>query len=123
MTDLGRILLVDDEPSVLEMTAELLAMAGYAVVPESRGRAAIERLAAGEAFDALVTDQSMPEMTGEEVILRARLIAPALPCLLVTGHGTNTELADEFTVLRKPYRGAQLAAAIEALLRAPPETA
>ena len=117
-----RILLVDDDPSVLELTGELLGMAGYTVVPETTGRAAIDRLEAGETFDALVTDHSMPEMTGEELVLRVRLLAPDLPCLLVTGHGDAIELAQPIKVLRKPFRGTQLASAIETLLAEGPAT-
>ena len=118
----ARILLVDDDPSVLELTGELLDMAGYVVVPERTGHRAIERLNAGEVFDALVTDHSMPEMTGEELILRVRLLAPELRCLLVTGHGDTIELSQAMAVLRKPFRGTQLATAIEALrAEGPPE--
>ncbi len=118
MTKAAHILLVDDDPSVLELTGELLEMSGYTVVREGTGRAAVERLLAGEAFDALVTDHSMPEMTGEELILRVRLLAPDLPCLLVTGHGDGIDLAEGITMLRKPFRAIQLAGAIEALLAA-----
>lgn len=118
-----RILLVDDDPAVLELTGELLGMAGYTVAAETSGSRAIARLDAGEAFDALVTDHSMPGMTGEELILRVRLLAPDLPCLLVTGHGETIELARPIAVLRKPFRAAQIAAAIEALLAQRPPAA
>ena len=118
----ARILLVDDDASVLDLPGELLGLAGYVVVCETTGRGAIERLNAGERFDALVTDHSMPEMTGEELVLRVRLLAPELPCLLMTGHGEAIELTQAIKVLRKPFRGAQLAGAIEALLaEGPPE--
>ncbi len=115
-----RVLLVDDDPSVLELTGELLAMSGYAVVPELSGHGAVARLVAGEAFDALVTDHSMPEMTGEELIQRARLIAPGLRCLLVTGHGDSIDVVGGIMVLRKPFRIAHLAAALAELLGAWP---
>ena len=119
MSGATRVLLVDDDASVLELTGELLAMVGFDVIPERSGRAALERLLAGETFGALVTDHSMPEMTGEELILRVHRLAPELPCLLVTGHGENVELSPGVALLRKPFRASQLAAVLERLLAQP----
>jgi len=112
-----RILLVDDDASVLDLTQELLVLAGYAVLPAAGAAAALAHLTAGEQFDALVTDHSMPGMSGEELIIRVRALVPALPCLLMTGHGDMAaELSVEVAVLRKPFRASELAAAVREVL-------
>ena len=111
-----RILLVDDDPSVLDLTQELLGMAGYAVEAATGPAAALALLAAGQIFDALVTDHSMPGMSGEELIIRARALNPALPCLLMTGHGEMSDMEIDVAVLRKPFRASELAAAVRGVL-------
>jgi CheY-like chemotaxis protein len=111
-----RILLVDDDPNVLELTGALLAKAGYAVATATAAADAFARLAAGERFDVLVTDQSMPSMTGEELILHVRAAWPGLPCLLLTGHADAFESRIDVPVLGKPFRASQLAAALAELV-------
>jgi CheY-like chemotaxis protein len=112
-----RILLVDDDASVLDLTQELLGLAGYAVLPAAGAAVALAHLAAGEQFDALITDHSMPGMSGEELIIRVRALVPALPCLLMTGHGDMAEeLSVDVVVLRKPFRASELAAAVREVL-------
>jgi CheY-like chemotaxis protein len=112
-----RILLVDDDASVLDLTRELLAMAGYDVLPAPGGAAALKHVESGEAFDALITDHSMPGMSGEDLIIRIREDRPALPCLLMTGHGDVSEdLSVDVAVLRKPFRASELAAAVRGVL-------
>ena len=110
------ILLVDDDPDVLALTRELLGMAGYSVVAADGGDAALALIAGGARFDALVTDHSMPGMTGEELVMAARKLLPGLPCMLMTGHGETVELSSPLPVLRKPFRAAQLADAVRALI-------
>ena len=113
----ARILLVDDDPSVLDLTQELLSMAGYEVLAAPGGMAALARMDSGERFDALVTDHSMPGMSGEDLIRRVRERCPDLPCLLMTGHGDMSEELDvEVSVLRKPFRASELAAAVRGVL-------
>ncbi len=114
----ARILLIDDDPAVLELTGELLGLVGHTVTSVTSADAALEMIANGETFDAVITDQSMPGMTGAELILRLRLLVPEMPCLLITGHGENADVEEGITVLRKPYRAAHLAAALADL--APP---
>lgn len=116
-----RILLVDDDLSVLDLTQELLGLSGYAVLAAPGGAAALAHIAAGERFDAVITDHSMPGMSGEELIVRIRALLPTLPCLLMTGHGDMTEdLTIEVNVLRKPFRASELAAAVRGVLAPPP---
>ena len=81
-----RILLVDDEASVAEMGYHLLTRLGYAVVTYTSSREALDAFrAAPERFDLLITDHTMPEMTGEALARAVRQIRPELPLILCTG--------------------------------------
>lgn len=111
------VLLVDDDEAVLELTSELLRMAGYEVTALASANQALARLRAGERFDALVSDQSMPDMRGDTLIRAAREAVPGLACLLITGFGAADDI-DDIAVLHKPYRVGQLDAAIRAQIAA-----
>ncbi|MCW8086287.1 PAS domain S-box protein [Sabulicella glaciei] len=116
----GRILLVDDDLIVREVTAEQLLEDGYEVVSAASGAAALEML--GEvAPDLLLTDLSMPEMDGATLIREARARRPGLPALLLTGFADRAaDLAqggeNGFALLRKPATAQELAASITLLL-------
>ncbi|KAA5607996.1 PAS domain S-box protein [Rhodovastum atsumiense] len=115
----ARILLVDDDELVRETLAAQLEDAGFATLTVSGGAEAVAALEAGEAVDALVSDLSMPGMSGVETIQKARHLRPNLPCFLLTGYvGERAALAaeDAFTLVRKPVAGRQLANRIEASL-------
>jgi DNA-binding NtrC family response regulator len=111
-----RILLVDDDDAVRELCVEVLDFAGYEVVAAWRGEDALARLLAGERFAALVTDQSMAGLSGDALIAQAGVLAPGMPCLLMTGHGESVRTAIDVPVLRKPFRTAQLAAIVAELV-------
>jgi len=115
MTAPRRILLVDDDPHVLEISLEVLGMSGFEVITATDGEQALARLQSGEPFAALVTDHSMPGLSGLDLVRQARALAPDMPCLLVTGYGDTVEGGIEVTLLRKPFRVIELAAAVEAL--------
>jgi two-component system, cell cycle sensor histidine kinase and response regulator CckA len=110
------ILLVDDDHAVLELMGELLRLDGHRVTPVTSGRAALERIRSGGGFDVVITDQSMPGMPGDELIRELRVYAPDVRCLLVTGYGDTGDLAPGTAILRKPFRAAQLSAAVAGLL-------
>jgi len=119
-TRLARILLVDDDTLIRTSTVALLEDLGHTVVDADSARHALEILAVDAAFDIVMTDQAMPEMTGVEL---ARIIEgkyPHMPILLATGF---TDLPPgqriDLPRLTKPYRLAQLQAAIGQLLRPP----
>jgi DNA-binding NtrC family response regulator len=106
---------VDDDIDVLMVLSETLAELGYRTVEAMRADIALDHLRRGERFAVMVTDQAMPGMTGNELIVEAMRLLPGLPCLLVTGFGDIVEPAGAAQVLRKPYRAADLAAALERL--------
>jgi signal transduction histidine kinase len=89
----GRVLVVDDHPTVREATSELLAMQGYAV--ETAGSVA-EALAAleRERFAVVVTDVGLPDRPGWEVARAAKEKSPGTVVLLVTGWGSHFSLEE-----------------------------
>jgi len=89
----GRILFVDDEEVIAQMSTEILERLGYTVTMRSNS---IEALAAFQndptRFDLVITDQTMPGMTGTDLARRLLQIRPELPVILCTGF---SNLVDE----------------------------
>jgi PAS domain S-box-containing protein len=82
----GRILFVDDEPTLANMAAEMLSCLGYnATVYTSSVEALKTFQAAPWQFDVVITDQTMPETTGERLARELRGIRPDIPIILCTG--------------------------------------
>jgi signal transduction histidine kinase len=113
-----RILLVDDEKPLLIMTAELLTRLGYEPAPFSDPRSALASLEAmPTAYDAVLTDEMMPGLTGTALTRAALRARPDLPVILFSGH-IDPVLAQAATeagareVLRKPVQSRELAAAL-----------
>ncbi len=83
----GRILFVDDDQMILSMGREILESYGYRVVTATNGRNAIETFEQDpNGFDALVTDYSMPEMNGHELIRKAMALRSDIPAILCSGY-------------------------------------
>jgi len=119
----GRILVVDDQRTVAEMTAGLLRNLGHEVQVALDGEAALEHLRAGR-FDLVVCDIMMPGMDGYDVCrrLRADPATMLLPVVLVTSADPQAERikgievgADDF--LTKPLNWAELFGRVKRLLR------
>ncbi|MDX2192947.1 MAG: response regulator [Gemmatimonadales bacterium] len=109
----GRVLLVDDEPSVLHTAQRLLAHAGAKVTTAVDGETALRLVEAGpEAFDLVILDLSMPGKDGREVLKELRLLAPLLPVVLSSGYAPDRgdlEWLDGVTdFLQKPYTAQDL---------------
>jgi two-component system, cell cycle sensor histidine kinase and response regulator CckA len=79
------VLIVDDEEAILRFVARALGDAGYTTTTASSGPDAIAIAGTGAAFDVMVTDVMMPEMTGDELARRLRLLHPSLKVLYLTG--------------------------------------
>jgi PAS domain S-box-containing protein len=121
----ARVLLVDDEALVREITTEGLEAAGCAVLAVGSAAEAIEFLESGQAVDLLITDLSMPGMDGIALIREAQRRRPGLRAILLTGFATDAaELAiggtirSTFSLLRKPIEPAALAERAAVLLDA-----
>jgi PAS domain S-box-containing protein len=113
-----RILVVDDDLLIAMSTVDMLEDLGHEVAEANSGARALEILQSGREFDLLITDYSMPRMTGGQLAKAAQKIRPGLPILLATGYA---ELPQDFDIdlprLSKPYQQDQLAAEIAKLLR------
>ena len=82
----GRILFVDDEPAVVRMGEKLLGRLGYTVQGETSSVQALRLFRAEPSgFDLVVTDQTMPEMTGETLSREIRRIRADVPIIVCTG--------------------------------------
>lgn len=120
-----KILIVDDDPLILESTVHILSAWGCNVTSADSLKAVTERLAAGETWDLVITDYQLEDhITGLNIIhtLKARH-TQAVPCILITGN-TSQELSKLINaggghVLYKPVRPAKLRSLVEFLLRGP----
>jgi PAS domain S-box-containing protein len=111
-----RVLVVDDDATVREVTAGFLSDLGHDTVEAADGDAALRVLEDDPSVRLMVADFAMPRMTGAELSERARAMRPDLPILLVTGYAELAKLAAGIPVLHKPYRQADLAEQVAMLL-------
>jgi len=81
-----RILLIDDEEQIIDIEQQILERLGYKVTPKTDSQEALEEFAAlPEKFDLVITDMTMPKMTGEQLARRLMEIKPDIPVILCTG--------------------------------------
>ncbi len=82
----GHILLVDDEAVLVRAIKTILEIKGYSVVATTSGAEALELFrSSSEPFDAVITDQTMPGLTGEQLAMELRQLQPDIPVILCTG--------------------------------------
>ncbi len=118
-SDARPVLVVDDQPSVLEVTALYLETMGYSVQRHPDPVSALEAvLAAPATFQLVITDFSMPAMDGLELAEQIWEKAPEMPIVFMTGFGDDLarRLAGAnrpAALLAKPFRRAELVHAIE----------
>jgi PAS domain S-box-containing protein len=103
-----RILLVDDESILVEMTTSQLEALGYRVTSRSNSIEALELFKKRpDCFDLLLTDMTMPQMTGDDLANEIRRIRPDIPVILCTGFSSkvtseNARLLNIDAFLMKP---------------------
>ena len=108
-----RILVVDDEPMVRLVTTKLLRLRGHTVDDADGGAAALDCLAALQ-YDLVITDLSMPGMSGRELAAEVRRRFPALPVVLLTGDtDAEAEGSDVSAVVKKPFQLDALEAVVQ----------
>jgi signal transduction histidine kinase/ActR/RegA family two-component response regulator len=90
----GRVAVVDDEPAVARFMQELLAGWGLAVTAFADGAATLRALESGVAFDIVITDQTMPGMTGIALAQAMHARQPHVPVVLYTGRADAVARAD-----------------------------
>jgi CheY-like chemotaxis protein len=103
-SDSYSILLVDDDPLVLEATGGMLGHLGHRVTVAGSGAEALDVMR-DTPVDLLITDYAMPGMTGAELIRQIRQARPTLPVTLATGFAELVKAAEPtLPRLDKPYR-------------------
>ena len=115
----GRILVVDDDPAVRAVTAEMLRQIGYGVAEAASGQTALDALARGEIYDLAIVDIAMPGLNGIETVRRARERWPGLRILYVTGYADAAPTGlqtDDDPLIRKPFRLSELTAEVNRAL-------
>lgn len=118
----GKILLVDDEEQVVDVAAELLRNLGYDVTGVASSRKALRLFAEAPGdFDLLITDLTMPDMTGVELCSEIKKVRPDLPVVLCTGYSekVTTELLDRVGINRycvKPVSMKEFAETVSSVL-------
>jgi signal transduction histidine kinase/ActR/RegA family two-component response regulator len=116
------ILFVDDEPAIARLGKRVLERLGYEVVTATRPLEALERFAREpDRFDAVITDQTMPQMTGGQLAVELRRTRPDLPIIGISGfdgdmhpqHASDSIITEW---IMKPLIGEDLASAIRRAL-------
>lgn len=118
----GRILFIDDDAMFAELGQEMLTELGYTVTIMTSSAEALQRFKADpEKFDLVVTDQTMPELTGKELIGQIKKIRPAIPAILATGYSCKINEAEAVQLgiaafCQKPLNLAELAQTVSNVL-------
>jgi CheY-like chemotaxis protein len=97
------ILLVDDEVPILKITSRILERHGYTVTAEENGQLALERFKNDPlSYDLVISDVSMPIMSGDRLAREILAIRPDLPVLLASGY--NKTITEE-SVMKEGVKG------------------
>jgi PAS domain S-box-containing protein len=117
------VMIIDDERPLVALAEEIIAGLGYEPVGFDSSRAALEAFrAAPQRFDAVLTDELMPDLVGTELANEIRRLRTAVPIILMSGYG-GTQLTTRAAeigvneVLRKPLRSRDLAESLARVLR------
>jgi CheY-like chemotaxis protein len=112
-----RLLLVEDEPALASLLKKYLERLGYQVDACDHPNAALALLDAHpEDYAVLITDLSLPDMSGDELMTRSRLLAPHLRAIIASGYPYEPRVGGvEF--LQKPFLPNLLAQAVERALK------
>lgn len=108
----GIVLLVDDEELVRQSAAQMLADLGYQVRTAGSAGEAKALIDTGLKFDLLITDHLMPGMTGTQLARDIRSKLPDLNVLIISGYADADDIDPDLPRLTKPFRQADLTAAL-----------
>jgi DNA-binding NtrC family response regulator len=111
------LLIVDDEPNLLDLLSRYLGRLGYQVETCGDAQNALALFQAGpDRFSLAITDLSLPSMNGEELIERMRQLRPGLPAIITSGYPYVPRAAG-IGFLQKPFLPQMLADAVEKALK------
>lgn len=117
----GNILVVDDDPLILESLSLLLREHGFSITTCGNARDAIEEFGKG-SFTAVLTDIKMPEISGIELLEKIHASSPDIPIILMTAYAELDVAIDAikkgaFDFIIKPFKSEQLVHSIEKAVR------
>ena len=120
MTISRTILIVDDDPNILEVLCARLSAADFKVIPAGDGFSALKILKENRV-DLLITDVKMPEMSGMDLFNEVRQIFPELPVIFLTAYGSIPDAvkavkAGAVDYISKPFDGKSLVNKINSFL-------
>ncbi|MDR1576732.1 MAG: sigma 54-interacting transcriptional regulator [Deltaproteobacteria bacterium] len=121
MSRVETILIVDDEPNYRLIMGELLEAEGYEVILAESGRLALGILEEHGWVDLILTDMTMPDGGGIELLVKVKERSPEIPVILLTAHGTIERAVEAmkegaFDYLTKPCRNAEILRAVSKAL-------
>lgn len=119
-----RVMLVEDEPNIIEAIRFILSRDGWDVMAHSDGKTAADKVA-GAVPDVLILDAMLPGRSGFDILkdLRDRPETATLPVLMLTakGQGKDRAMAEQYGVnkfMTKPFSNAEVLASVKALAEA-----
>ncbi len=119
----SRIMVIDDQEDLLEVTSLMLKNLGHDCVLFSNPRNALRSLKLeSDDLDLIITDYSMPDLSGLDVIDYCAENHPSIPVILTTGYGNRiteqlSEDSKDFNVLNKPFNFVELQTALREVLQ------
>jgi len=116
-----KILIVDDDPEILEVITDILREGGYAVDTAPDGVKAITYIDA-ESYDLVITDLNLPEVDGMMVLKHVVDQSPDTMCIILTGYGTIKSAVEAiktgaFDYITKPIKSGEILMVVEKALR------
>lgn len=102
-----KILLIDDEPDILELLRDIFQEAGWTVQAHGSGASALQEILAFDP-EVIISDATMPELSGLQLLAKVRELGILAPFLILTGYGEKVKNKDRenssvFCFLDKPF--------------------
>lgn len=121
LTGRERVLVVDDEPALTDIMDQKLTRLGYVVTTANSAESAWRMIESDPyAFDLVLTDQTMPELTGEILARRIKRLRADIPVIISSGYTSKIDLSGDEpfvdSILNKPVDDRMLASTLRALL-------
>src|SRR5512136_281369 len=113
MTEAGiRVLVVDDDQAIREALSRTLERMGFAVLLAEDGQEGLDRLREGDVH-IILADLMMPKISGQELLRAAKVMAPDIEVIMITGHGTVEDAVEAmkegaYDFITKPFKRVQL---------------
>lgn len=116
---MAHVLVVDDEPIIRSIVSQFLEIGNHTATQAECGQDALRELSSSN-IDIVITDLSMPGMTGIEFLTIARQTHPDIPFIVMSGHVVSKSVEDRFDgVLEKPLSLQDLLDTVSALTASP----